>query len=174
MLSDWVKKIVEKERKLRTYEIGLLQSKASRILRARTMVFLKPQGIAEIDWSLLGLLCQTKNGMRLVDAADILGVDPPFVTIIVNKLVKKAFLRRKNDATDRRAKRILLTENGRAFVNDMEKEIRAGMRPLLTGINAESFLGYLQVLEIILKNEDVSFQRENPSQSILRGQELTA
>ncbi len=74
---------------LTTYNTGLLQTKAYRILKSHTTELLRPYGITTIEWAFLGVLKDHKQGLRAVTIAQIIGVEQPFVTVLSNHLKKK-------------------------------------------------------------------------------------
>jgi DNA-binding MarR family transcriptional regulator len=75
-----------------------------------------------------------EDGLRLTDIAARAGMAPQSMGELVDDLVAKGYLRRQEDSTDRRAKRIFLTERGRANVEASKEATRQGeekMRQLL-------------------------------------------
>lgn len=75
-----------------------------------------------------------EDGLRLTDIAARAGMAPQSMGELVDDLVAKGYLRRQEDSTDRRAKRIFLTERGRANVETSKEATRQGeekMRQLL-------------------------------------------
>jgi DNA-binding MarR family transcriptional regulator len=75
-----------------------------------------------------------EDGLRLTDIAARAGMAPQSMGELVDDLVAKGYLRRQEDSTDRRAKRIFLTERGRAATETSKQAtLRAeqNMRQLL-------------------------------------------
>ena len=134
-----------------TYRVGLLQAKAYRILKSTTTQLLKPLGISTIEWAFLGLL-HDRGSLRSKAAALELGVEPPFITVLVTSLKNRGLVSETKEANDTRAKSLQLTEEGRVFVDSTEKIVREGMRSSIKGVHLNDLLGYLAVLETIVTN----------------------
>lgn len=137
-----------------TYKAGLLQAKAYRILKQRTADGLTKYGISTVEWALLGLLYEREQGMRSLELARQLGVEPPFITVLFKKLQGMNLVDSKNHATDSRVKIIGLTEKGRTFVAKTESALRAHMQPLLHDVSIKDLMSYLAVLQRIIENSE--------------------
>lgn len=148
-----IRNILKSKKYIRTYTIGLLQTKAYRTLKQKTNAVLKQFGIASVDWAFLGVLYEKKKGMRLNLLADELAVDAPFVTAIGAKLKKKDFVVFVKDDEDARAKTIMLTKEGRSFVEKVEKVVRAEAKTWINGVSIKEVLAYIKVLERIVEKE---------------------
>jgi DNA-binding MarR family transcriptional regulator len=146
-------KISQAARNRTTYTAGLLQARAYRILKERTSVVLAPLGISTTEWALLGLLMDHK-GMRPKQIADEIGIEASFVTVMTAHLKKNGWVQETSDTKDSRAKMLSLSSKGRAFVQKTEAHVRNEMRPLVAGASAGDLLGYIAVLEQIIKNSN--------------------
>ncbi len=144
----------------KTFRIGLLQTKAYRALKQTTNKFLEPYKLSSVEWALLGLLYDAPKGMRLNVLAHELGVEAPFVTTMISKLSKRAFVEQVIDPEDNRAKITCLTKTGKEFVNTTEAVMRKSMKPLLQGIGLSDILSYLHVLRGIIINTEDNNERE--------------
>jgi DNA-binding MarR family transcriptional regulator len=149
---DIIKKISLAAKNQKTYRVGLLQTKAYRILNQKTTELLSKYQISSTEWAMLGLLFDSKDGMRLIHAADALGVEAPFVTQMIAHLKKYDLVVQAADAADSRAKVARLTDKGRAFVEETEIYVRKEMKSLLKGASIRDILGYLAVLQKITEN----------------------
>ncbi|MES2225636.1 MAG: MarR family transcriptional regulator [Patescibacteria group bacterium] len=136
-----------------TYRVGLLQARAFRVLKARTDEVLAPMGITSAHWALLGLLFE-KDSMRMTEVALELGVEAPFVTTLISSLSKLKLVDTEPDPADSRAKRVFLTETGKAFVPKTEAHVRTAMRGLVAGTTVGDLASYLGVLEAIIANSE--------------------
>jgi DNA-binding MarR family transcriptional regulator len=136
-----------------TYRVGLLQSKAYRVLKQHTDKKLTPFDMSSTHWAFLGLLYDdAKKGMRPGEIAEELGVEAPFVTRLSNEFTKKGFVKKASDEKDSRATLLALTEKGRTQVGTIEKHLRAEIAPLIQGVSMSDLLSYLQVLKQIIEN----------------------
>lgn len=139
---------------LTTYGIGLIQTKAYRILNQQTAQALKKHKITPVDWALLGLLYESKTNLRMSELATKLGVEAPFITergLILKKLGLINIASLPNQ--DKRVKYITLTKKAKDKVPDIETELIKAMRPLLHGASLKDAIGYKRILETILKNK---------------------
>lgn len=141
---------------LTTYGIGLLQAKAFRILKQETNDALKKYNISSVDWALLGVLQEHKDGLRLSEIASILGVEAPFVTQTMDSLLTQGLIEKTSLSNDARVKILQLTHKGRQLVPEIEEHTRKEMRHLLHGATARDVLGYRKILKVIIDNSHSS------------------
>ena len=137
-----------------TYRVGLLQAKAYRLLKVRTGEVLSKYNITTIDWALLGLLNDNKDGIKSSSLAQELGVEAPFITALFAKLNKLDLVQSNPLPNDNRVKIITLTDKGFAFVESTESIVRNHMRPLLSGVPMKDVLAYVSVLEKMIENSN--------------------
>ncbi|MBA3788876.1 winged helix-turn-helix transcriptional regulator [Patescibacteria group bacterium] len=156
MSKNTPKKIVEKVsavlRNRNTYHLGLVQAKAYRMLKQQTTEALIHLDISTIEWAFLGLLYERPKAVRASVVAEDLGVEAPFVTLIIKKLKKRSLIELKEDAHDSRVKLLCLTSKGKQFVQSTEIHVREVMRPLVQGIDLSDLATYIAVLEQIIQN----------------------
>lgn len=148
-----IKKLKVAAHNTTTYRAGLLQTKAYRILKQHTTKLLSQHDITTVEWAMLGLLYDNKKGLRASALAYELGVEAPFITQIVNRIKKTAFIGQVQDAEDSRAKILQLTPKGRAFVDSTERYLRDETRSLFRGIPFADLMTYLSVMQAIIDNE---------------------
>lgn len=136
---------------LKTYEAGLIQAKAYRILNRFLTECLSRDDISLPEWALLGILEQSAEPVGMTHLAEALGVENPMATSLVNSLEQKGLVERVAHASDRRARKVGLSTEGREFVPGAEKRLRKDMREFLKGCNPIHLKGYLEILEFIAK-----------------------
>ncbi len=74
----------------------------------------------------LGVLAATsEQPQRITDLAAAEGVTQPAITLLVNRLEQRGWLRREPDLEDRRAVRVTATDSGREAFNHARAEYRA-------------------------------------------------
>ena len=134
------------------YRAALLQAKAYRILKQRSAKILAPFDVSTVEWALLGLLADHAS-FRSLEMARELGVEAPFVTVMTARLSEKGLIEIKKDPEDNRVKILSLTKKGASFLAQTEKEIRADVHIILPKVSARDILGYLTVLELIVKSD---------------------
>lgn len=136
----------------KTYTGGLLQAKVYRIIKIFTNEKLRPYHISTIEWALIGLLNDNQKGIRPSELAEMLGVESPFVTLLIRRLHKLEIVDIKKDTTDNRVKMVYLTKKGITMVPKIESFIRSEVGMLVEGISHKDIICYLSVLEKIVKN----------------------
>jgi DNA-binding MarR family transcriptional regulator len=137
-----------------SYKIGLLQTKAYRALKAHTTTVLKPFQLSTVEWALLGILHEQQAGIRSMDVADLLGVEQPFITVLLKKLSDRELVHIEPHASDRRVKLVTLTPSGRDFVVTTEEVVLAGMKPLLGKLKSPDIATYLTVLQSFAEHDN--------------------
>src|SRR3712207_1641999 len=110
-----------------TYEAGLLQAKAYRAFRTHLSRKLAPRGLTTPEWALLGQLYD-RGSMRLSDISEMLRVESPLATNLVNGLAHKRLVERHRDKEDGRARQVKLTQKGQQLVPRLERELRRDFR----------------------------------------------
>lgn len=135
----------------KTYNAGLLQGKAYRVISTYISEILLPYNISLPEWKLLGQLAERGN-MKLAKIAALLCVEAPLVTSLVNSLEKKGLVKRTNDPQDRRAKVLEGTPKAMKMLDAIEPKVNARLRILMHGVTEEELTTYLKVLNTIIKN----------------------
>ncbi|HLL60876.1 MAG TPA: MarR family transcriptional regulator [Candidatus Nitrosocosmicus sp.] len=136
-----------------TFRLGLLQNKAFRNLKQWTSRMLAPYSLSSSDWAILGLLFENKEGMRILELAKEMGVEPPFVTVLIDSLEVKKLVICELDKKDKRAKTARLTKKGFELVPEIEKILKKGSQDLLKGVSKLELLAYFRVLQAIVRNQ---------------------
>lgn len=139
-----------------SYRSSILLTRAYRVLRSRVYLCLEEYDLNPTQWSLIGTVYEAKDGVRLSQVADSLGVKAPLVTLLVDKLVERDILKRIPNQVDARAKLLVITPNGKSLFKTVESALNKALMPLLGDLSEQDLLTYQKVLEVIIKNEDAS------------------
>lgn len=75
-----------------------------------------------------------------------LGIDPTATTYLIDALVEAGLVERRQDQTDRRARRIVPTEAGRASLTECERAVAAAEEEFLAALPADARAGFLAVI----------------------------
>ena len=148
-----------------TYRIGLMHTKLNRLLKQRTTRSLEGTGVNPPEWALLGVLFDSKKGIRLSEVAEELGVEASFVTTMVKSLTKRDLVTLQVDPDDNRAKEITLTATGKAFVDKTEKHLRDTMRPLVGKTSIRNLITYFSVLNTLVDVAEAIERKDQEQQS---------
>lgn len=141
---------ITKERKASpTYQIGLVHSKTYRIYKQITTTALKKYNLSFVDWLLLGLLYDAGE-MRYGVLADTLGVEASFVSVLVEQLRARGYIREKKNTSDKRVKQIILSKKGQSLIPDVEKHLKDKLSSALSDaplIEMQKYMESIQALE---------------------------
>jgi DNA-binding MarR family transcriptional regulator len=138
-----------------SYDYSILLTKAYRTLRTQVYSCLEKYALIPTHWSLIGIVYRAKTGLTLSDAAVVLGVKLPLVTIMVDYLAEKGLIERIANKADGRSKLLVPTKEGVAQVAIIEKDITESLTPLLNGISADQMHTFQTVLQAIINNEQI-------------------
>jgi DNA-binding MarR family transcriptional regulator len=115
-------------RKTVTYRLG----QAAKAYRARAGTHLNRIGLHAGQESVLKALAD-EDGQTMSQLAQALGVQPPTVTKMVNRLSAQGLVRRQASDTDGRMARVHLTDLGIARVEDVDKVWKRVEKEALAG-----------------------------------------
>ena len=94
-------------------------------------------GISEACAMPLLIIGRLGEGVRQVTVAQAAGMESPSLVRLLDQMCKAGYVLRHEDASDRRAKRIKLTEKAEPLIADMEAVINKTRGEILEGISAE-------------------------------------
>ena len=117
------------------FRFGYLVHDVSRIRRTVMDQVMRPYGITRSQWSVLSALSRGGNdGMMQVDLARLMEVGKVTVGGLVDRLEASGHVERRADATDRRAKRVFITEQGYEVIRLMVAVSTKINRRILKGL----------------------------------------
>jgi DNA-binding MarR family transcriptional regulator len=122
------------------FRIGFYVHDVSRMRRTLFDQELKPLGITRSQWWALAQLSRGDareggEGMLQTELARMLDVGKVTIGGLVDRLESSGFVRRKPDRDDRRAKRVLITKQGHAVLDQMIAVARHLNVDILRGIS---------------------------------------
>lgn len=133
-----------------TYESGVMQSTAHRILGRINADFLSNYGLTPTQWFIIGLAYDAgSEGIRLGTLKEMLDTTMPFITTSVNHLESKGILQKLSHTDDSRVKIAKLNPQYAATVKKIEAGLREELRTQLYAqgdINREELAAYISVL----------------------------
>ena len=101
------------------------------------------------------LIYQIGDGVRPGEIANALGLDPSSVVRVIDQLTAAGIMTRKEDESDRRAKLLSLTEDGRERI----EVLLAAMRPFRAGLFKNINPAELEVTLKVLRELGESIRR---------------
>ncbi|MFD8749588.1 MarR family winged helix-turn-helix transcriptional regulator [Kitasatospora sp. NPDC059577] len=105
---------------------------------------------ARSDVYLLRALAEAEGSSRVGDLADRLMVKPSHVTRQIDRLQGQELVERTQDATDRRARQVELTTEGRAVLDRLKQANIIGLASALDGVPAPDVAATVNVLRHLI------------------------
>ena len=93
------------------------------------------------------MIHQMGDKVRPGEVAEALGLDPSSVVRVIDQLIAAKLLTREEDANDRRAKILTLTENGYQRVKQVRQDMLPFRRKLFEEIGTEDLQTCLEVIQ---------------------------
>jgi DNA-binding MarR family transcriptional regulator len=122
-------------------DIGFLMSRASGLFVRATNAALASYGLRVRSYSVLLLACEATEGVSQRDLAEVLGLDPSQVVLLVDDLAASGLVERKPSASDRRTKLVCATAAGRKLRAEVVRVADAAVADQLSGLTStEVFL----------------------------------
>ncbi len=133
--------------------IGFLVHDVSRMRRTLFDQAMKPLGITRSQWWVLSQLSRhARSGMLQTELARDLDVGKVTVGGLIDRLEASGYVVRTPDATDRRAKRIQITDQGREVLKQMVAVGQGLNRIILAGLSAEEIEVTERALSVMKDN----------------------
>jgi MarR family transcriptional regulator for hemolysin len=130
---------------------AMLVGQTSRQWRRAVDRQLQPFGLSEAAWRPLLHLARAPAPLRQKELAQALSLDHSSVVRTLDALQAAGFIERREEDADRRAKAILLTEAGRAIVEQVEAVSHSVWNETLTGLSDEDIRTAHRVLDRICR-----------------------
>lgn len=109
-------------------------------------------GATKAQWRVLARLARTGDGIRQIELAEALDVEPITLCRMIDRLEEADLVERRRDAADRRAWRIFLTEKAAPVIVQLEEMGRGFNADILAGVSAADHATALSVLQRIRDN----------------------
>jgi DNA-binding MarR family transcriptional regulator len=140
-----------------TYSTGMLFTQAHKAVRSQIYLVLEEYDISPSHWFVLGSAMQASTGIRLTNVAKQMDVKAPLVTMLANELIEMGLITRVQHKTDKRAKLLKATANGKKLARRIENDLAFKIAQLLQGASLAQISNFQSVLEIILKNAEIAY-----------------
>jgi DNA-binding MarR family transcriptional regulator len=114
---------------------------------------------------LLHHLEEAEHELTLKEAADLVVISLPAASRTVDDLVRRGFVERREDAEDRRMKRVRLTDAGRAVSRRLNAARLSGLQQFTQGLSASERGSLAQALDELLAREEISACRPDGLQA---------
>lgn len=128
----------ERRPSAKQFRFGYLIHDVSRLRRIVMDDIMRPYGITRSQWSVLSALSRSGNsGMNQVDLARLLEIQKVTVGGLLRRLEAAGQVRRSADASDGRARRVFITEQGFETVSLMIAVASKANKRIMKGLTAE-------------------------------------
>lgn len=123
-----------------------------RVWRALIDDRLKPLELTQTHWVTLHNINILPPEQSQIQLAKAIGIEQPSLVRTLDQLEEKKLITRQTCASDRRAKRIKLTEEAAPIINQMETVINDTRQEILSGISSSDISLLLEMLARLEKN----------------------
>ena len=108
---------------------------------------LKYLGVSQASWMTIAVAAKARLPLSQSELAESLGVEGATMVAMVDRLVKAGFVIREPSTTDRRVKRILLTQTGNLLYDKVRAEAATFRQELLANVDPNKLLAATELLE---------------------------
>ena len=120
---------------------------ASRAWRQALDRRLKYLGVSQASWMTIAVAAKAREPLSQSELADRLGVEGATMVAMVDRLVKAGLVIREPSTTDRRVKRVVLTQAGNLIYDKVRAEAAAFRKELLAHTDPKKLLVATELLE---------------------------
>jgi DNA-binding MarR family transcriptional regulator len=131
-----------------TYQSGVAQASAFRVVKHHTAHFLKDYNLSCMQWFTIGTILDAgTEGIRLSDLASTLDTTLAYMTTTVNLLESREIINKKAHQYDARTKLVSVNPKYKKTCAKIEEGLRARLREVLyENISHEELTTYVKVL----------------------------
>ena len=108
---------------------------------------LKYLGVSQASWMTIAMAAKASSPLSQSELAERLGVEGATMVAMVDRLVKAGFVMREPSTTDRRIKRVVLTEAGTLLYGKVLAQATAFRKELLLNCDPQKLLIATEFLE---------------------------
>jgi len=110
---------------------------------------LRSLGMSQASWMTVAVAAKSPQPLSQTEIAERLGIEGATLVAMVDRLVKAGLVRREPSQTDRRVKRIRLTEAGARLYEVVKSEAMGVRRELLAGLDPAELARTSMLLETL-------------------------
>ena len=120
------------------FRFGFLVHDVSRMRRTLFDEAMRPLGITRSQWSVLAELSRSTNdGLMQVEIARKMDLGKVSMGGLIDRLEAQGYVERRADPTDRRARRVYVTDKGFGIITEMQKAGAKLNKSILAGVSME-------------------------------------
>lgn len=110
---------------------------------------LKILGVSQASWMTIAVVARAVQPLSQSELADRLAVEGATMVAMIDRLVKAGLVARQPSTTDRRIKRVVVTDAGRRLYDTVKVEAAAVRGELLANIDPKKLEAAAEVLEAL-------------------------
>ena len=133
------------------HRLGFLMHDVSRLRRGVFDEFMKPVGLTRSQWWILAHLSR-HDGMIQSDLANVLDIGKAALGGLIDRLEASKFIERRPDNSDRRVKRIHLTNKGMQMISEMRERSHDMSERILDGLDNAARHKLADMLNTVKRN----------------------
>lgn len=115
---------------------------------------LKDLGVTQARWTTMVYLQQGGEGLTQRELASLMAIENPTLVRLLDSLEQQHLIERRACPNDRRARRLHLTDNGRAFMDDLTERAARLREEMLDGIADDEIESAIAVFHKIMENAE--------------------
>jgi MarR family transcriptional regulator for hemolysin len=115
---------------------------------------LKDLGVTQARWSTMVYLEKGGEGLTQRELASLMAIENPTLVRLLDSLEQQNLIERRPCPNDRRARRLHLTNAGRAFMDDLSERAEVLREEMLEGISDKEIECTVKVFHKILENAE--------------------
>jgi MarR family transcriptional regulator for hemolysin len=115
---------------------------------------LKYLGMSQASWMTIAFAAKAATPLSQSELADKLGIEGATMVAMVDRLVSAGLVSREASTTDRRVKRVVLTQAGLALYDKVKTEAAALRKELLADLDPKKLLVATELLERLQEKID--------------------
>jgi DNA-binding MarR family transcriptional regulator len=131
--------------------LGFLLHDVARLLRKRFEQHAKHIGLTRTQWQTLAYLARCE-GTNQISLAEQLEIEPITLARVVDKLCARDLIERRADASDRRVKRLFLTDVSRPLLDEIRALGEATRSEALEGVSDADRQRLFDILDTMKTN----------------------
>jgi MarR family transcriptional regulator for hemolysin len=108
---------------------------------------LKHLGVSQASWLTIAVVARADSAPSQSELAERLGVEGATMVAMIDRLVRVGLVIRVPSVTDRRVKKVALTENGTRLYASLKAEADTFRREVLRAVDPESLRSATELLE---------------------------
>jgi len=131
--------------------LTFLINRASTLARQEFEARLRKFDLTPAQWAVLIRLCE-QDGLNMTELGQLLYFDKPTTTGVVNRLVKKKYVKKVKNRKDKRVTHVFITDAGKDALVPVEPILEFYKENFLQGISEEEYETANRVMKILIKN----------------------